>query len=380
MKAAIFTDTYVPQINGVAKTLKKWTDFLEKKQMPYRLFAPNPLGSCDYNENIQRFKSLPFWLYPECRLAFPCLSHIRKELDTFKPDIIHIATPFNMGWAGHYYARKLKIPLVGSYHTHFHKYLDFYKMSFLTPLIWNYMRRFHQPFKRTFVPSIETKKELLNKGLSNISIWSRGVDSYQFRPEAQSTYLRDTFGITKPFILTYVGRLAPEKGLDVLMKAAATMPREWHPYIHWVVVGEGPLYQPLQHSAPSNMTFTGYKNGQELSRIYAESSLLVFPSATETFGNVVLEALASGTPAIVADSGGVKEIVQHGQTGWICRPGDPASFVAAVEHLLRDPLLLQTMSGNARDYALTRSWEAVFNELLREYQAVVEDVPMLSHA
>ncbi|WP_281658095.1 glycosyltransferase family 1 protein [Halobacillus sp. Cin3] len=380
MKVAIFTDTYAPQINGVAKTLKKWTDFLETKQISYRLFAPNPLETCDYNENIHRFKSLPFWLYPECRLALPRLSHIRMELEQFKPDIIHVATPFNMGWTGHHYARKLNIPLVASYHTHFHKYLDFYKMSCLTPLIWKYMRWFHKPFKRIFVPSMETRDELLKKGLTNVRIWSRGVDSDHFHPWPHSTYLQDTFGATEPFILTYVGRLAPEKGLDILMKTAAALPSEWQPYIHWMIVGEGPLYQTLQQEAPSNMTFTGYKGGMDLSRIYSESALLVFPSATETFGNVVLEALASGTPAVVADSGGVKEIVQHGKTGWACTPDDPSSFVSAVTHLLQNPLLLKAMSEKARAYALTRSWDAVFYGLLQEYQTILEEVPMLSHA
>jgi glycosyltransferase involved in cell wall biosynthesis len=379
MKVAIFTDTYVPQVNGVAQTLKRWTDYMEDQGVNYRLFAPDTTEQQDYSESIRRFFSLPFWLYPECRLALPKFSKIKTELEAFQPDLIHIATPFNIGLTGLYYGKKMNIPIVGSYHTHFDQYLDYYKLSFLSPFIWKYMRWFHQSFRKTFVPSIQTKKELEDHGFINLALWTRGVDSEQFQPIFAKTIDNGMLPIDAPYLLTYVGRLAPEKGLDILMDVTKRIPPHLNKHIHWLMVGNGPLFEQLKKQAPANMTFTGYQSGTVLSQIYARSSLFIFPSKTETFGNVVLEALSSGTPAVVSKAGGVQGIVDHEKTGVVCEPDNPQAFADAIIRLLSNPVKLSIMSKNARQEALTHSWDEVFKKLLLDYHSAIEKEDVVTY-
>ncbi|GEN54865.1 glycosyltransferase family 4 protein [Halobacillus faecis] len=380
MKVAIFTDTYVPQVNGVARTLKRWTEYLEKKRISYRVYAPDVRSNEEYVDHIHRFNSVPFWLYPECRLALPNVIKIKRDLDAFQPDLIHIATPFNIGLAGLHYGKKMGIPLVGSYHTHFDQYLDYYKLSFLSPFVWKYMQWFHQPFKKTFVPSLHTKSELELHGFPNLTLWQRGVDHQLFSPAHDDDAVRDHFKIDAPFLLTYVGRLAPEKGLDTLMDVAKSLPEHMNKNIHWLIVGDGPLRNDLQSKAPKNMTFAGYQEGEGLARIYASSTLFVFPSATETFGNVVLESLSSGTPVVAANAGGVKEIVSHEQTGLLCTPHDPPSFTQGIVDLLSDEHKLATMKVLARQEALRRSWDEIFEQLLHDYKEAIGDLKLASFA
>lgn len=163
MKIAIFTDTYTPQVNGVAKTLERLTNYLHRKGIDYTLFAPQNVKDNNENNHVQKMKSIPLAVYPECRLALPNLHFVKKKLEHFQPDLIHVATPFTMGLLGKYYATKLNIPLIGSYHTDFDAYLSYYKMEFLSPVLWNYLRWFHNSLQKTFVPSLETFKQLKEK-------------------------------------------------------------------------------------------------------------------------------------------------------------------------------------------------------------------------
>jgi glycosyltransferase involved in cell wall biosynthesis len=312
MKIAIFTDTFYPEINGVARTLKRFTDYLSEQNITVKVFAPTSHSNEYVSNQIHRFKSLSFFLYPDCRVAFPNLFHIKEELEKYKPDLIHVATPFNIGLCGVYYAKKLNIPIVGSYHTDFDYYLQFYDLTFLSKLLWKYMNWFHRPFKKLFVPSIETLEQLKTHGFMNLEIWPRGVDCQFFHPFYDKLSVRQKYSIRKKYMLTYVGRLAPEKDVKTLLGIAKSLPSEVNENIQCLIIGDGPLREQIQKEAPANMTFTGYLKGQQLAEVYSASDLFVFPSPTETFGNVVLESLASGTPVIGADSGGVKNIIQDG--------------------------------------------------------------------
>lgn len=371
MKIAFFTDTFTPQVNGVTRTLGRFSEYLDEQGIEYRFFVPE-IKDEPYSNQIFRFTSLPFFLYPECRLALPNFIHINKELEKFQPDIIHIATPFNMGLTGLAYGNKLNIPIVGSYHTHFDRYLEYYNLQFLSKFIWKYMNWFHKSFQKTFVPSNETKKEVESKGFSNVHIWSRGVDCQKFHPNFSSDKIRDKYEIKEPFILSYVGRLAPEKDLDIFMQVAHELPEEIKGKVHWLVAGEGPLYKALQKEKPPNMTFTGYLKGESLAELYASSDLFIFPSTTETFGNVVLEANACGTPVIGAKAGGVQEIIKHEQTGILCEPKNVTHFVKSISNLIHHPYLIEEMGKEARQYALTQSWNAIFDDLMYQYEEVIE--------
>ncbi|TKC19192.1 glycosyltransferase family 4 protein [Robertmurraya kyonggiensis] len=372
MKIAIFTDTFTPQVNGVARTFQRFVEYLDQNEIQYRLFVPDTKDEDPFTKQIFRFASLPFFLYPECRLALPNVFHIKKELEQFQPDIIHIATPFNMGLTGLYYGKKLNIPIVGSYHTHFDHYLQYYDLQFLSKWLWKYMNWFHSSFQKTFVPSYETKHELIRRGFSDLEIWSRGVNCQIFHPNFSSSRLREEYRITAPYILSFVGRLAPEKDINVLIKIAQQLPSEIKENVHWLIAGDGPLYHELQEQNNENMTFTGYIKGQELAELYAASDLFIFPSKTETFGNVVLEALACGTPAIGARAGGVQEIIRHDHTGHLCEPGNVEDFISRIVELLQNPSKRKQMGYEGRKYALSRSWNAIFHDLLTHYEEVIE--------
>ncbi|MGM7720768.1 glycosyltransferase family 4 protein [Metabacillus sp. Hm71] len=380
MRIAIFTDTYAPDVNGVARTLKRFTDYLEKNGIEFRVFAPESTNESLFSSHIHRFTSLPFFLYPECRLALPNMLHVKAELQRFKPDLIHVATPFNIGLCGLRYAKKLNIPIVGSYHTDFDQYLEYYDLQFLSKFLWKYMHWFHKPLRKIFVPSKETMEQLKRKGFANIRIWGRGVDCSLFHPRYSKQQIIDEYGINEKFILSYVGRLAPEKDIETLMTISKHLPDHVKNQVHWLIVGDGPSKEEMEKNAPKNMTFAGYLSGERLAKIYASSDLFIFPSPTETFGNVVLEALAAGTPVIAANSGGVKNIIRHEATGYLCEPKDADQFIHAIIHLLNHHALRVKMGDAARTYALSQTWEQIFEGLLKEYEDVLIEKSQIRYA
>lgn len=371
MRIAIFTDTFVPDVNGVAITLKHFTDYLDEKGHEYIVFAPKSSKDTRFSSQVHRFKSLPLFFYPECRLALPNMLRVKQALLEFQPDIIHIATEFNVGLCGLHYAKKLNIPLVGSYHTNFDKYLEYYDIQFLSKVLWKYMRWFHKPFRKIFVPSYDTIESLRKKGFTNLHIWPGGVDCELFNPYYSQDLIREKYNIKEKYILSFVSRLAPEKDIGTLLKIAKQLPEDMKENVRWLVVGDGPAKDEMMAEAPSNMTFTGFLSGKDLAAVYSVSDLFVFPSATETFGNVVIEALASGTPVIGAKSGGVKNLVKHEVNGILCEPKQVDSFISAIQKLINDDELRKTMSKQARDFALTQTWEAIFDRLLLDYEDAI---------
>ncbi|MBE7102591.1 glycosyltransferase family 1 protein [Bacillus cereus] len=371
MRVAIFTDTFTPQVNGVAKTLERLTRYFQKENITYSVFAPQHTAEDNFVINVNKMRSIPLTiLYPECRFAFPT-PRIKRELLAFKPDIIHIATPFNMGLCGLYYAKKLNIPVVGSYHTDFDAYLHYYKIEFLSNMLWNYLRWFHSHMQKNFVPSPETLHQLKKKEFQQLYIWGRGVDCTLFHPTYNKDLFRKKYNITAKYILSYVGRLAPEKDIDTLqdliVKTAHTRSD-----IHWLITGDGPLAKGLHENVPkTNVTFTGYLQGKDLAEVYASSDLMVFPSTTETFGNVVLESLACGTPVIGANSGGVKNIITDGKTGFLCEPKNADSFLSSIYELLNNEERLKQTGVAASSYAKSQSWDEIFHSLLNQYEEVL---------
>ncbi|WCK54030.1 glycosyltransferase family 1 protein [Aneurinibacillus sp. Ricciae_BoGa-3] len=372
MRLALFTDTYYPQVNGVALTLQKLVRHLEHRKITHQVFIPDVTDQDLFASNIHRFASLPFFLYPECRIAFPNYFSVRNSLQTFQPDLIHIATPFNIGLCGLYYGKKYKIPHIASYHTHFERYLEYYRLQAVSYWLWRYIRWFHHSCAMTLVPSEETKRHLRSHGIFRLGLWKRGVDCHLFTPAKNNGQIRKKYNINARLLCLYVGRMAPEKDLDILLEVMRRIPAPLSGDIHWLLVGDGPLLDKLRTQFPTNnVTFTGYLQGEALAEAYAAADLFVFPSSTETFGNVVLEAMASGTPAVGAQAGGVQEIIQHKVTGMLCPPRDAQSFADAVTAAIKDADLLKEMKQQARRYALTQSWEAIFDELLTCYERVI---------
>lgn len=375
MRLAIFTDTYLPQVNGVAKTLGRLSAFLVEKKIPHVIFAPATKGGDNQENNVYTFASHDFFLYPECKISMPNYNKISDILEKFQPTLIHVTTPFPIGLLGLKYAGEHNIPAVASYHTNFVQYLEYYGLNFLKPISWNIFRWFHNKFQRNFCPSQETLRLLKRRGINNLEVWSRGVSLEAFHPSKQSEELRRKMGGDGKILLLYVGRLAPEKNIDVLLAALHSVNYQVKDKIHLALVGDGPAKEQLQAKAPENVTFFGYLQGDELAQAYASADIFVFPSVTETLGNVVLEAMASGLPVIAAKAGGIKDNLRHLENGLACQPRNSLSMAQAILTMVEDDDLRVRLAEQAFAYAGTRSWEAIFSKLVESYENVIEEYP-----
>jgi phosphatidylinositol alpha 1,6-mannosyltransferase len=371
MRVAVFTDTFLPQVNGVTNTLRKLIEHFEKDNIEYLIFAPDSYTNLNDNFNIEKFLSFRFFMYPECRLTLPNVFRLKNSLMQFKPDIIHIMTEFNMGLIGLSYGKKLGIPTISNYTTNFAQYLKYYNLDFLQSYAWNYMRWFHYQNDLTLCPSEETKALLKNHGIQNTDIFSRGVDFHRFNPELRSSQLRQDLGINNKIVLLYVGRVAPEKDIDVLYHSYIDIEAKYGDKVALIITGDGPELSRYKKIFPKNTIFTGYKKGKELAEIYASSDIFVFPSPTETFGNVVLEAMASGLPVIVPNAGGVKDIVQDGINGLVFNAGDCTELKNTIIGLINNESSRNSLRINARKTALDRCWEKIFGGLINTYNEVI---------
>ncbi|SDZ29850.1 Glycosyltransferase involved in cell wall bisynthesis [Evansella caseinilytica] len=381
MKIALFTDTFVPQVNGVARTLSRLVRYFDSHNIQYKIFAPEYVDDKDvYSEHIHYFTSFRFSPYPECRLAIPNVVKIRQQLQLFSPDLIHIATPFNIGLCGLHYSLKYHVPFVASYHTNFDQYLHHYGLSFMSNWIWQYHHWFYRHCKRIYAPSRPTKRHLEEKGFQDVEIWSRGVDCDLFSPGKNTASFREKYNLRKKYLFLYTGRVAPEKDIHVFSQLVERLPSPIKEQTQWVVVGDGPALPALKAKHGDSVCFTGYLDGDELAAVYAAADLLIFPSSTETFGNVVLESLASGTPAVVADKGGVIDIVEDQKTGFICKEKDAASFLKAIEeYVSASGAAKNSLQKNCRRYALQHSWNSIFSNLIADYEKVIHETANNNH-
>ncbi len=373
MKIAYFSDTFLPQINGVTNTLGKLDTYLEKNSIEHMFFVPEypETYQSENPSKVRRFKSVRFPIYNECRLSIPLYASLSKKIDQFRPDLIHLVTPLGIGWMGLKYARENGIPLVSSYHTNFDAYLKYYKLEYLEDTIWNYFRWFHNFSGINFCPSADTMKVLENKGLKNTRIWARGIDTERFSPVHRHLNIRRKFNALDKIMFLYVGRVAAEKDLDILQECMNNI-NALHPgKACFVITGDGPYAGHLKKNAPGNMHLTGYLKGMELAEIYASCDVFLFPSSTETFGNVVLEAMASGLPVIAADAGGVKDSIRHTSDGFLCKARNALSFTKAMEKFLKNPDLAVSMGAEARRHTLNKSWNSIFDGLLKDYQEIL---------
>jgi glycosyltransferase involved in cell wall biosynthesis len=310
-------------------------------------------------------------VYPELKMALPRVGEVARSLEEFAPQLVHLATESTMGLIGRWWAIRNGVPIVTSFHTNYAEYARGYRMGVFERGIWRYLRWFHAVARFTFYPSHDTGEALRAMGFRAPGrLWSRGVDAEAFSPSHRNAEVRARIAPGAKTILLFVGRIAPEKSCAVAMDVFARVRSEF-PDTALVFVGDGPARAELEAKKVPGVHFLGYRRGRELSEVFASGDLLLFPSGTETFGNVVLEAFASGIPAVVADRGGVRDTVVDGETGFRCRAGEAGDFAARLNTLLADPGLRSEMGRRAREVALTRSWESVFDGLFRSYREAV---------
>lgn len=379
MRIALFTDTFIPEINGVAKTYQRLIPYLHAHNIDTIVYAPcYKTDECDDNSSrIVRIPGMEFPLYRGCKVCLPDYPALQRTLDHQTPDLIHLATPFSLGITGLIYAKQHNIPKVAAFHTDFPRFLEYYGLPQCKKLAWRFLRWFHFQAEKNYCPSVDTMRMLQLQGIKHVELWSRGVDCDLFNPAFRSRPFRQSLGIDEKTVLLYVGRLAPEKSVDILLQAFS-LANQACDNLHLLIVGDGPSEKSLREQAPDNVSFLGALSGVELSTAYASAEFFICPSTTETFGNVILEAMASSLPVIASLSGGIKQNLYPLQTGLACLPQNPASMADSMNQLIRDAALRNRLAQQAYDHAKKQSWDEVFSRLVESYRHVLSKKRKLS--
>ncbi|MDB5349550.1 MAG: glycosyltransferase [Planctomycetota bacterium] len=376
MRVTLVTETYFPQVNGVSRTLGQLVRVLRAAGDHVQLVHPD-YGAPAESPDDQLVRSIRVPFYQELRLPLPPFRTALRAIDEFEPDILHIATEATLGLAALRHALSRKIPVVSSFHTNFDQYTNHYGVGWTRGALWQYFRWFHNQTRQTYVPSLATISELEAKGLKRLVLWPRGVDGTLFRPDRSGREdIRRSLGFTpEDVVIGHVSRIAVEKNVAYLGESLERV-ASLRPNARVLIVGDGPARPDLEAKLAGVARFVGYRTGDDLADHYAAADLFAFASLTETFGNVILEAMASGLPVVAVRSGGPGEIIQPGETGLLVAPDAPASvFADALIGLVDDATARARMSASARAYALSQTWEAIMRALRDRYEAIVGEAP-----
>jgi len=365
-RIAVVTETYPPEINGVANTMRHLVDGLAARGHQIQLIRPrqpnDPRRPKPDPNALLLVPGLPLPGYRGLRFGLPVYWRLRRHWFRHRPALIYIATQGPLGHAALAAARALKIPTVTGFHTQFQHYSQHYGLGILTRHIIETLRHFHNRSNMTLVPTAALQQELTASGFKNVRVFGRGVDVAHFSPTRRSAELRQSWGCDdSSLVVIHVGRIAAEKNLDLAYHAYRAILLE-RPDARFVLVGNGPEREHWQQAFPEVLC-VGAKVGIELAAHCASGDLFLFPSQTETFGNVVTEAMASGLPVIAFDDAAAHAYIQTGHNGVTVPVGDRAAFIAASRSAARDSTQLQQMGLAARRTAEGIRWERVLGVL-----------------
>jgi glycosyltransferase involved in cell wall biosynthesis len=377
MRIAFVSETFLPNVDGVVRTLCRVLEHLEPLGHEALVLAPSGAPPRVHGAEVVGLSGFRFPLYPAIRLVPPTVD-LRRRLERFRPDVVHVLNPLSLGIAALRQARAMEIPVVASFHTDLAGFARRWGLGSLSTLFWPYLRWIHAQADLNLCPSPTTLRLLESQGFPRLDLWTRGVDTARFHPGLRSPAWRAKLSGLAPDapLVLYAGRLSPEKRVewcrDLLFAA---------PGVRLAIVGDGPSRASLERLFDGTPTvFTGMLHGEDLARAYASADVLVYPGAEETFGNVVLEAMASGLPVVAARAGGPLDIIEDGTNGLLFDAEERASLVACVSRLLADGALSRRIGAAGRREALQREWPKVLDGLLDTYRSLLPAAPaVLAH-
>jgi glycosyltransferase involved in cell wall biosynthesis len=363
LRVAVVTETYPPEVNGVARTLARMVEGLHSRGHDVQLVRPQqPEPAIEPRPRFEQLmvRSMPIPFYPQLRMGLASKGSLQRLWRLRRPNIVHVATEGPLGWTALSAAQGLGLPVSSDFRTNFHAYTQHYGMAWLHRPMAAYLRRFHNRAACTMVPTERLRKELAASGFERLEVVARGVDTELFDPSARSVELRASWGVQPTdLVMTCVGRLAQEKNLGLLLQAYRAV-CQVRPGTRLLLVGDGPMRAELQAACPEAL-LVGQRSGQDLAAHYASADLFVFPSQTETFGNVTMEALAAGLPVLAFDHAAAGQIIETGRNGVICPVDAPEQFIDAACQLACDNALRQSMAPAARATALAHGWDPVID-------------------
>ena len=373
LRVAFVTETYPPEVNGVSMTLARLVEGLHARNHDVQLVRPRQPGAQQADESSERFhevlmRGLPVPRYPSLRMGVPSKRSLVRLWSVRRPDIVHIATEGPLGWSALQACKHLKLPVTSDFRTNFHAYSQHYGVGWLRKPIMAYLRKFHNATSRTFVPTPALSQDLERCGFTGLRVVSRGVDTKRFHPRHRDDALRQSWGVARDGLAVMcMGRLAAEKNLDLLVEASDALAIRV-PRARMVLVGDGPLRASLQARRPW-YHFAGQRAGDDLARHVASADLFLFPSMSETFGNVVTESMASGVPVVAFDHAAAAQLIKPGINGLRVPLGDEQAFIAAAVDAATDRSRLSQWSAQARRSVEPLDWSGVvqcFEEELRD--------------
>jgi glycosyltransferase involved in cell wall biosynthesis len=379
LNIAIVTETYPPEVNGVAMTLGKLAEGLQSLGHSVQVYRPRQSAgdraTCNgtFAEHLLPGMRVP--MYRELRLGFPAFGHLQRAWNRRRPDVVYVATEGPLGWSAIRAAGQLDIPALSGFHTNFHTYSRHYRLGWLEPLILRYLRNLHRSTHCTLVPTQALAGRLRARGFGRVEVLQRGVDTTLFSPQRRNAELRSQWGAgDNDLVCLYVGRIAAEKNIQEAVTTVRAIQSQ-QPNVRFVLVGDGPMRKSLARSDP-DFVFCGTRRGEELAQHYASGDVFLFPSRSETFGNVVTEAMASGLAVVAYNEAAAGEHIRNNQTGVLVDGAVPAAFHDAARALCSEPHRVHELGTNAARYVGQLDWSSVvrrFAFLLGEQKGVTGD-------
>jgi len=373
MRIALVSETYPPEMNGVAMTVLRTVDFLRRRGHRVELVRPRHPGDArnDADDELT-LPGLPLPMYRDLRFGLPATRYLRRHWRALRPDVVHIATEGPLGWSALRAARALGIAVTSDYRTNFHRYSGHYGLGWLERPIERYLCAFHNAADCTFVPTSAQRSQLAARGYRNLAVIGRGVDTRLYTPERRSRVLRRRWNAQDDsLVVLHVGRLAPEKNLDLAARVFEAI-RAVQPHARMVWIGDGPLRRRMERQYPHHL-FLGVRVGEALAACYASADVFLFPSLTETFGNVTLEAMASGLAVVAFDYGAAGEHALDGVDAFLAPYGDEAAFVQRALDLARFPGVRAQIRRSARAAVRALRWPVILGEFEQQLRIITRN-------